>query len=241
MFQIVARETSQNLADPIELAKLFNQTKASPLWVQVSVLALLLLVGIVTFSQPFQTDALGKKNIVRFYWGRTVLDLHDTRNATATPDADMSSSDAVSSPLAQATSEPSKHSSFFTMIGGLQAAFTAITSAVASGVTIVSGSPSKRTKIETDVSSPARCDEPSKPALSHAFIPATKHATLASPQKCDSLPEKRLLPPGSSFAPSTRYPKCQCCVQCNSSSVFITRMQQPLEAIWRGIRAADAG
>jgi hypothetical protein len=46
----VARETSQNVADPIEHARLFNQTKASPLWVQASVLRLLPQSEIVTLD-----------------------------------------------------------------------------------------------------------------------------------------------------------------------------------------------
>jgi hypothetical protein len=39
--KVVSRETAQSLADPIALAKAHNQTKASPLWVQASVLRML--------------------------------------------------------------------------------------------------------------------------------------------------------------------------------------------------------
>jgi hypothetical protein len=206
--QVVARETSQNLVDPLQHAKWFNQTKASPLWMQVSTITTSTSTSTTSSSssplippQPFQSDALGKRQVMRFYWGRTILGPNDSKwecgSDRSPPDSEVEE-DHPSVPRAEQMQPPGSQgqASFLSYLeGGLQAALSAITTAVSTGVTIVSGSPRKAAAPQSD-----RAVADALQPLASA-VPASPPPAAQPPSPPPSLPAKRLSSPLSPFKP----------------------------------------
>ena len=136
--------------------------------------------------QPFQTDALGKKQVVQFFWGSTVLTADDARSANH-DDNGHASGDGTPCPAAEAAATPARQASFLSFLeGGLQKALSAFSA-------VVSGSPGKKGGSAPDATEPLVHPSPS-PAATQFFLPPS------SPLR-DSLPAKRL----SSFATLSRY------------------------------------
>ena len=135
--------------------------------------------------QPFQTDALGKKQVVQFFWGSTVLTADDARSASH-DDNGHASGDGTPCPAAEAAATPARQASFLSFLeGGLQKALSAFSA-------VVSGSPGKKGGSAPDAAEPLVHPSPS-PAATQFFLPPS------SPLR-DSLPAKRL----SSFATLSR-------------------------------------
>jgi hypothetical protein len=148
--------------------------------------------------QPFQTDALGKKHIVQFFWGRTVLAADDARHANQHDDGHAAGAnqhgDGPPCPAAAAVATPARQASFLSFLeGGLQKALSAFSAVVSSSATLVSGSPSKKGGSAQDASGAAA--EP----LLHPSPPLHFSLPPSSPLS-DALPAKRL----SSFATLSR-------------------------------------
>ena len=139
---------------------------------------------------------------MRFFWGRTQLGGDDICHVSQDGCSDSDEELSASGP---------KGSLFSFLEGGLHAAFSAISSAVCSGVAIVSGSPSKRARVDT-VQRACAANEP-PPSVAHPVYAPTSPAAKpppASPRAAEQhigTPTKRLASFHSSFAPPSPPPR----------------------------------